>query len=87
MTAMPRERRASRMRKRVSSWDDRRVPLNRVALRKKVEIVMRLMDAVNRRDVDTFTEVTTDFEWLPVFAARVEGDVYQDARASGPAGS
>jgi ketosteroid isomerase-like protein len=44
----------------------------------KVEIVMRLMDAVNRRDVDTFAEVTTsDFEWFPVFAARVEGDVYR----------
>jgi ketosteroid isomerase-like protein len=43
-----------------------------------VEVVKRLMDAVNRRDVDTFAEITTsDFEWFPVFAARVEGDVYR----------
>jgi ketosteroid isomerase-like protein len=43
-----------------------------------VEVVERLMGAVNRRDIDTFAEVTTqDFEWFPVFAARVEGDVYR----------
>ena len=43
-----------------------------------VEIVKRLMDAVNRRDIDTFAEVTTsDLEWFPVFAARVEGDPYR----------
>src|SRR6202171_4299839 len=43
-----------------------------------VEIVKILMDAVNRRDIDTFAGLTTpDFEWFPVFAARVEGDVYQ----------
>jgi len=43
-----------------------------------VEIVKRLMDAVNRRDVDTLAEVTTtDLEWFPVFAARVEGDPYR----------
>jgi ketosteroid isomerase-like protein len=43
-----------------------------------VAIVEVLMDAFNRRDIDTFAGVTTsDFEWLPVFAARVEGDVYR----------
>ena len=43
-----------------------------------VEIVKALMGAVDRRDVDAYAEVTTaDFEWLPVFAARVEGDVYR----------
>jgi ketosteroid isomerase-like protein len=43
-----------------------------------VELVKRLMDAFHRRDIDGFVEVTTvDFEWLPVFAARVEGDVYR----------
>jgi len=43
-----------------------------------VAAVARLMDAVDRRDVDAFVEVTTpDFEWFPVFAARVEGDVYR----------
>jgi ketosteroid isomerase-like protein len=43
-----------------------------------VEIVKVLMGAVDRRDVDTFAGVTTsDFEWFPVFAARVEGDVYR----------
>jgi ketosteroid isomerase-like protein len=45
---------------------------------RNVEVVERLMDAVNRRDVDAFAEVTTsDFEWFPVFAARVEGGVYR----------
>jgi ketosteroid isomerase-like protein len=43
-----------------------------------VEIVKVLMDAVNRRDIDTYAGVTTsDFEWFPVFAARVEQDVYR----------
>jgi ketosteroid isomerase-like protein len=43
-----------------------------------VEVVKQLMAAVNRRDVETFAELTTpDFEWFPVFAARVEGDVYR----------
>jgi ketosteroid isomerase-like protein len=42
-----------------------------------VAIVKVLMDAVNRRDIDTFAGLTTsDFEWFPVFAARVEGDAY-----------
>jgi ketosteroid isomerase-like protein len=44
----------------------------------KVEIVKRLMAAVNRRDVETFAGLTTsDLEWFPVFAARVEGDAYR----------
>ena len=39
-----------------------------------VAIVERLMHAVDRRDIDAFAQVTTpDFEWFPVFAARVEG--------------
>jgi len=43
-----------------------------------VEIVKVLMEAVNRRDIDAYAEVTTsDFEWFPVFAARVERDVYR----------
>jgi ketosteroid isomerase-like protein len=43
-----------------------------------VEVVKRLMDAINRRDVDTLAELTTsDFEWFPVFAARVGGDPYR----------
>jgi ketosteroid isomerase-like protein len=43
-----------------------------------VEIVEIFMAVVNRRDIDTFAGVTTsDFEWFPVFAARVEGDVYR----------
>lgn len=43
-----------------------------------VEIVKLLMDAVDRRDIDAFAAVTTsDFEWFPVFAARVEGEVYR----------
>jgi ketosteroid isomerase-like protein len=44
----------------------------------KVEITKCLMAAVDRRDVETFAEVTTaDLEWFPVFAAQVEGDVYR----------
>lgn len=43
-----------------------------------VETVKVLMDAVNRRDIDALAGVTTsDFEWFPVFAARVEGDAYR----------
>jgi ketosteroid isomerase-like protein len=43
-----------------------------------VDIVERLMAAVNRRDIDTFAGLTTaDFEWFPVFAARVEGGVFR----------
>jgi ketosteroid isomerase-like protein len=48
------------------------------AMSENVEIVKVLMDAVNRRDIDTYAGVTTpDFEWFPVFAARVEQDVYR----------
>jgi ketosteroid isomerase-like protein len=43
-----------------------------------VETIKLLMDAVNRRDIDTYAGLTTsDFEWFPVFAARVEQDVYR----------
>jgi ketosteroid isomerase-like protein len=43
-----------------------------------VELVRRLMAAFHRRDVHGFAELTTpDVEWFPVFAARVEGDVYR----------
>lgn len=43
-----------------------------------VELVKVLMDAINRRDIDTLAGMTIpDFEWFPVFAARVEGDVYR----------
>ena len=43
-----------------------------------VAIVRGLMDAVDRRDIDTFAGlVTPDFEWFPLFAAHVEGDVYR----------
>jgi ketosteroid isomerase-like protein len=43
-----------------------------------VELVKVLMDAVDRRDIDTFAAVSTDdLEWYPVFAARVGGDVYR----------
>jgi ketosteroid isomerase-like protein len=42
-----------------------------------VEIVKRLIDAFNRRDVDGFAEITTaDFEWITSMAA-VEGEVFQ----------
>ncbi len=44
----------------------------------KVELTKALMDAVNRRDIDALADLTTpDFEWFPVFAARVGGDVYR----------
>jgi len=43
-----------------------------------VEAVKRLTSAFNRRDLDAFSELTTpDVEWLPVFAARVEGDAFR----------
>ncbi len=43
-----------------------------------VQLVKALMLAVDGRDIDAFAEVTTpDFEWFPVFAARVGGDVYR----------
>ncbi len=44
----------------------------------KVELTKALMEAVERRDIDAFAALTTaDFEWFPVFAARVGGDVYR----------
>jgi ketosteroid isomerase-like protein len=43
-----------------------------------VEIVKQLTDAFHRRDIDAFAELTTsDVEWVPVFAARVERTVYR----------
>jgi ketosteroid isomerase-like protein len=43
-----------------------------------VQVVKLLMAAVDRRDIDTFAGVVTaDFEWFPLFAAHVEGDVYR----------
>jgi ketosteroid isomerase-like protein len=42
-----------------------------------VEVVKRLMDAVNRRDIDTMAaETAFDLEWFPVFAVRFEGDPF-----------
>jgi len=41
-----------------------------------VEIVKRLMDAFNKRDVDAFAEITTsDFEWTTSMTA-VEGEIF-----------
>src|SRR6478735_7122428 len=46
-----------------------------------VEIVKQLTDAFHRRDIDAFAELTTtDVEWVPVFAAQVEGAVYRGRR-------
>jgi ketosteroid isomerase-like protein len=51
---------------------------HRAMPQEKLELVERLMDAVDRRDIDVFAGVTTpDLEWFPVFAARVGGDVYR----------
>jgi ketosteroid isomerase-like protein len=42
-----------------------------------VEIVKRLLDAFNERDLDGFAELTTpDFEWSPSMVA-VEGEVFR----------
>jgi ketosteroid isomerase-like protein len=42
-----------------------------------VEIVKRLLDAFNKRDVDAFAEITTpDFEWITSMAA-VEGEIFR----------
>ncbi len=42
-----------------------------------VELVKRLIDAFNRRDVDGFAECTTaDFEWITSMSA-VEGEVFR----------
>jgi ketosteroid isomerase-like protein len=41
-----------------------------------VELVKRLIDAFNKRDVDAFAEITTpDFEWSTSMAA-VEGEIF-----------
>jgi uncharacterized protein len=43
-----------------------------------VETVKQLTDAFHRRDIDAFAKLTTpDVEWIPVFAAQVEGTVYR----------
>ena len=42
-----------------------------------VELVKRLIDAFNRRDVEGFAALTTpDFEWITSMAA-VEGEVFR----------
>ncbi len=42
-----------------------------------VETIRELMDAIDRRDIDAYVALTTpDFEWIPLFAARVGGGVY-----------
>lgn len=47
----------------------------------KVEIVKQLTDAFHRRDIDAFAKLTTaDVEWVPVFAAQVEGAGYKGRR-------
>ena len=44
--------------------------------RENVELVKRLIDAFNRRDVEGFAEITTtDFEWITSMAA-VEGEIF-----------
>ena len=44
--------------------------------RENVEIVKRLIDAFNERDVEGFAEATTaDFEWITSMAA-VEGEIF-----------
>jgi uncharacterized protein len=46
-----------------------------------VEIVKQLTDAFHRRDIDAFAKLTTpDVEWVPVFAAQVEGGAYRGRR-------
>jgi ketosteroid isomerase-like protein len=43
-----------------------------------VEVVKRLTDAFHQRNIDAFAELTTpDVEWVPVFAAQVEGGAYR----------
>jgi ketosteroid isomerase-like protein len=45
-----------------------------------VEIVKRATDAFHRRDIAAFAEfMASDFEWVSVFAACVEDDVYRGA--------
>jgi ketosteroid isomerase-like protein len=46
-----------------------------------IEVVKQLTDAFHRRDIDAFANLTTpDVEWVPVFAAQVEGTVYKGRR-------
>jgi ketosteroid isomerase-like protein len=47
--------------------------------RDKVDLAKRVVDAYNRRDVDTlFAElVTSDFEWWPALRRAYEGGCYQ----------
>ncbi len=43
-----------------------------------VESIKLLTEAFNLRDLDAFSELATaDVEWLPVFAARVEGEAFR----------
>jgi ketosteroid isomerase-like protein len=43
-----------------------------------VEAVKQLTVAFHRRDIDAFADLTTtDVEWVPVFAAQVEGGAYR----------
>jgi ketosteroid isomerase-like protein len=47
--------------------------------RDKVDLAKRVVDAYNRRDVDTlFAELaTSDFEWWPALTRAYEGGCYQ----------
>jgi ketosteroid isomerase-like protein len=46
--------------------------------RANVEIVRRVVDAYNRRDLDEFDELlTADFEWVPALVRGVEGGSYR----------
>jgi hypothetical protein len=45
---------------------------------KRQELAKRGIDAYNRRDIDTFAELTTaDFEWFPALDRTVEGGSYR----------
>ena len=49
-----------------------------------VQLVKRLIEAFNQRDVESFAAVTTaDFEWSTSVMA-VEGEIFWDAKASKP---
>jgi ketosteroid isomerase-like protein len=49
-----------------------------------VEIVRQAIDAFSRRDVEVAaTFATTDFEWFPAMAGRVERDTYQGREGVG----
>jgi ketosteroid isomerase-like protein len=50
----------------------------RAMSKKNVEIVKRLADAFNRRDLDAYDGLCTpDFEWFPAFPGMVEGAGYR----------